>query len=250
MHDLSWEEIFLKEAVKWIIGEGDLNEVSEFVVVGLGGGLNELAKMLEDKKLVGGSVYTGIYKRRKISVAFCHSGPTGLEPLVRVLGLKKAKVLIGVGWCGGLQKHVNIGDLVIPAASARGENLTDYYAPKEMPAIANYNVLSALIQTSQKLGYKAWIGSIISTPMQLKESEELIRKWSKLGLLGVDCECSTLFLLSHLEGIKAGAVLAVSDSPLKKRTHIFNKTLDERQKRAFQKAVTIALEAILKLIPE
>lgn len=248
MHNLSWEEIFLKEAVKWIVGEGDLNDVSEYVVVGLGGGLNELASRLEDSGLIGGSVYTGTYKKCKVSVAARHSGPTGLEPLIRVLGLRKVKAVIGVGWCGGLQERIDIGDLLIPVASARGENLTDYYAPKEVPAVANYNVLSTLIHTSHSLGYKPWVGPMISTPMQFKETEELIEKWSKAGLLGVDCECSTLFLLSQLEGIKAGAILAVSDSPLRRSTHIFDKTLDQKQGEAFDKAITIALESMVKLI--
>jgi uridine phosphorylase len=248
MCGMPWEEIFLKEAIQWVVGEGNLNEISEHVVVGLGGGLDELVGRLEDKRLVGGSVYTGTYKACRVSVVARYAGPMGVESLIRVLGLRRAKTVIGVGWCGGLQERVNIGDIVIPVVSIRGENLTDYYAPREVPAMADHDVLSALIETSQSLGCKSLIGPIISTPMQLKETEELINKWSKLGLLGVECECSTLFLLSQLEGIKAGASLAVSDSPLKKQTHTSDKTLDEKQKEAFSNATTIAFESMVKLI--
>lgn len=248
MCGISWEEIFLKEAVQWIVGEGSLNDVSEYVVVGLGGGFDELVGRLEDKRLVGGSVYTGTYKGCSVSVVSRYAGPIGVESLIRVLGLRRAKIVVGVGWCGSLQERVSIGDIVIPAVSVRGENLTDYYAPREVPAMADYDVLSTLIQTSQNLGYRSMIGPIISIPMQLKETEELINKWNKLGLLGVECECSTLFLLSHLERIKAGASLAVSDSPLKKQTHVSDKTLDEKQKEAFSRAVTVAFEPMVKLI--
>lgn len=248
MCELSWEEIFLREAVKWVLEEGNLEEVSEYVIVGLGGGLDELIGKLENKKLVGGTLYSGTYKSHKISAVARYAGSLGVESLVRVLGLRKAKIVIGVGWCGSLQEYVNIGDLIIPTVSARGENLTDYYAPRSVPAIADNDIVSALVQTSQNLGCKPWVGPIISTPMQLKETEELIKNWNKLGLLGVECECSTLFLLSQIEKIKAGAILAVSDSPLKKQTHIFDKTLDEKQKEAFSKAVAIAFESMVKLI--
>lgn len=247
MENLSWEKIFLKEAVKWIIGEGDLSEVSQYVVVGLGGGLDELLGRLKNRRLVGKSVYTGSYKGCKISVSSRFPGPMGIESFIRVLGLRKAKTVIGVGWCGSLIRQINIGDLVIPLASAREENLTDYYAPKEMPAIANSDVLFALIRTAKGLGYDPSIGPIVSTAMMMKETEELIKKWNKLSLLAVESECSTLFLLSHLEEIKAGAILAVRDSPIEKKAPIMYKTLDRKQREAFGKATTVAFEAMVKL---
>lgn len=82
----------------------------------------------------------------------------------------------------------------------------------------------------------------------LRENIELfVRKWSEAGALAVDGECSALFTVSRFENIKAGAVLAVSDSPLKRVTHAFDEKLNRRCDEAYRRAVEAAFEAVVKL---
>ncbi len=84
--------------------------------------------------------------------------------------------------------------------------------------------------------------------MQLKETEDFIKAWSKLGVLAVECETSTLLLLSQLEGIKSGVALTVTDSPIRRQTHILDKALDRRVRDAFDKTIKLIFEAMVDLI--
>ena len=58
-----------------------------------------------------------------------------------------------VGTCGGIDIDVKGGDIVIATGAIRTEGTTREYAPIEFPAIANYDVVTALINAGKGLGY-------------------------------------------------------------------------------------------------
>ena len=69
------------------------------------------------------------------SVAIC------LEELAR-MGIKK---LIRFGTTGTIQEKVNLGDIIIDKAAIRLDGTSQHYAPLEFPAVASFEVTTALV---------------------------------------------------------------------------------------------------------
>ena len=65
-----------------------------------------------------------------------------------------------MGTCGGIQLDVLGGDLVIATGAVRAEGTSKEYAPIEFPALASYDVVTALKEASDRLGFKAHLGVV------------------------------------------------------------------------------------------
>ncbi|MCQ4021674.1 MULTISPECIES: uridine phosphorylase [unclassified Ruminococcus] len=128
--------------------------------------------------------------------------------------------IIRVGTCGGIQLDIAPGELVVASSAVRMDGTTKEYAPIEFPAAADYSVTSALSEACKIRGYKYKVGVVQSkdsfygqhTPESTAISGELLNKWDAwkvCGVLASEMECSTLFVVSSIRKIRAGAVLKV-----------------------------------------
>lgn len=185
-------------------------------------------KYLEKGKLVASYrefiTYTGYYKGVKITVTSTGIGSPSTAIAVEEAINLGAKVLIRVGTCGGaLKKKIKPGSIIIPIASIREEGTTKEYLPPEFPAVADLEVVNALIQSAQKQNFKYYVG-INRTHDAFYGQSKNIKQWGsiytnnrmkswKFPLISSEMECAPLFLIGLLRGVKTGAVLAVNASP-------------------------------------
>jgi len=68
-----------------------------------------------------------------------------------------ADTLIRTGTTGALWKDIDIGDLIISLGAYRADGATIAYAPIAYPAIANYEVVSALVEAAETVGARYWL---------------------------------------------------------------------------------------------
>lgn len=126
--------------------------------------------------------------------------------------------MIRVGTCGGMQKDVFAGDIVIANAAIRMDGTSKEYMPIEFPAVSDFEVTSALACAADKLKYKSHIGVVQAkdsfygqhSPEMMGVEYELKNKWSawiKGGCLASEMESGILFIVSALRKIRSGAVL-------------------------------------------
>lgn len=126
--------------------------------------------------------------------------------------------VIRVGTCGGMQKHIGSGDLILPTAAVRMEGTSREYMPIEYPAAADFSIITALSQAAQKNALQYHTGVIQSkdsfygqhSPDSMPVSGTLKSKWQawlKAGVLASEMECAALFTVAAVRGIRAGAVL-------------------------------------------
>ena len=229
-----------------MLKEGRLDNLSEYVLIGLGCGHGTLWRFLEDPKDVSGSartieVHTGRYRGARISTVSIPGGGVYVEWIARILALKGFGVAIGIGFCGALSEELELGDAVIPIASARDEDTTDHYSTKKMPAVADFELVRLLLENSKRVGLRTHVGPIVTTSASLREDEDFISEWRRNRVLCVDCEVSVLYLISHMYGIRAGSILVVSDSLVKERSPI---NFPERVEGSFRRAIKAALESL------
>jgi uridine phosphorylase len=141
----------------------------------------------------------------------CPSACIAIEELAKV----GAHTFIRVGTAGSLQRHIDLGDLVIATAATRTDGTTRAYAPIEYPAVANFEVMTALIKAAERLGVKYHRGPVFTSDAFYAENGEFAKRWGKLGILCVEMECSGLFTLARLRGLRAGAILAIDGNLLR-----------------------------------
>lgn len=63
---------------------------------------------------------------------------------------------------GGIVDEVKGGDIVIATSAIRQEGTSREYLPIEFPAAANFDIVLALKQAAEKLGYPHHVGVIQS----------------------------------------------------------------------------------------
>ncbi len=70
------------------------------------------------------------FKGIKISTIAIPGEGAYAEWIISLANAKNAKALIGAGWCGELAESIDIGNIVIPVAAVRDEDVTNYYVDK------------------------------------------------------------------------------------------------------------------------
>lgn len=182
----------------------------------------KIAKYLEDAEFVGESreytTYTGYLGGEKVSVMSTGmGGPSaaiGLEELVAI----GADTFIRIGTCGGMDVNVKSGDLVIATSAIRMEGTTKEYAPIEYPAVADLDVINALVEGARQIGVPYHTGVVQCKdafygqhrPETLPNGEELIRKWNawvKLGAKASEMESAALFIVASYLHVRCGTIL-------------------------------------------
>jgi len=142
-------------------------------------------------------------------------GGAYLSELLHVGCLFGSKKNFLVGTCGGLQKNLETGDLVIPTYTYGNESTTRIYQPdiKDHKHYADKELREEFVKSISD--YKIHSGPIITCQGMLGETPEDIKKWSEEGYLGVEMESSTFFAVSNSFNVPSVAVMHISDNLVK-----------------------------------
>ncbi|MBD9223480.1 uridine phosphorylase [bacterium] len=238
--------------------EGD---VGEYVILpGDPKRCEKIAKYFDDAKLVADrreyTTYTGYLNGVKVSVTSTGiGGPSAsiaMEELVKV----GAKYFIRVGTCGGMDLDVKSGDLVIATGAIRMEGTSKEYAPIEFPAVANYDIVTALINSAKKLNLPYHVGVVECkdsfygqhSPELMPVNYELQNKWNawlKLGCLASEMESAALFIVASYLKVKVGSIFLVVANQEREKQGLENPVAHDTEL-----AIKTAVEAIKNLINE
>ncbi len=132
--------------------------------------------------------------------------------------LDNLKCVIMLGMCGGIADDVNIGDIIIPTASVRDEGTSKHYLPQDVPAQPEFwinRICEEVIMRSTKVKPKS--GIMLTTDYRMWEfDEEFIDYILKHRILAIDMEIATLFSVGYALNVPTGAVMLISDLPMRK----------------------------------
>jgi len=168
--------------------------------------------------------FTGVYKGVPISALSSGIGPACMSIVVNEARLVGAETFIRVGSCGAIQNYIECGDLVILTAAVRLDKTSECYVPVEYPAVANYDVVQALIQACEELGLRYHVGIGCTTCdfyagqqrlTKHMQTQNLIETLRKANVLIFEMEAATLFVLTSLYKLRSGAICAVYANRIK-----------------------------------
>lgn len=180
--------------------------------------LSETRKPITHREYV---TITGKYNGVPVTVMATGMGPDNTEmAVVEISQILKQPTFIRIGTCGGLQKHIDAGDLVISTGAVRMENTSTAYVVEGYPAVAHHEVTLALLQAAASgprrhhLGLTATASGFYgrqgrSTDLFKSIDPELPAKLDRMNVANMEMEASTLFTLSSVAGFRAGAVCTV-----------------------------------------
>ncbi len=220
----------------------------------------KIAEYFDDAVLVADNreytTYTGYLNGEKVSVTSTGiGGPSAsiaLEELVNV----GAETFIRVGTCGGIDTGVKGGDVVIATGAVRMEGTSKEYAPIEFPAVANIDIVNALVKAAKNLDYTAHTGIVQCkdsfygqhNPDKMPVNYELVNKWEawkRLGCLASEMESAALFVVASFLKVKIGSVFLTVANQEREKLGLENPVVHDTEK-----AIKTAVEALKILIAE
>jgi uridine phosphorylase len=148
-------------------------------------------------------------------ISVCSTGIGGPSASIAVEELTRvgATHFIRVGSSGGRQPHIPIGSVVVVTAAYRGEGTSLDYIPVPYPAVADLDVTLALRQAAlSELGERAIEGIVYTRDAFYRRDEGLNKKLQDAGIVAAEQECSTVFVVGSLLGVKVGAILGTDSN--------------------------------------
>jgi uridine phosphorylase len=130
-----------------------------------------------------------------------------LEKLI-ALGVTHA---VSVGWCGSLQAHVEIGDLVLPTGAFSEEGTSAHYPIEDPQPGPSRELLGQLKEALTEGAFAVHEGMVWSTDAPFRETIKKVKNYQRAGALAVDMETSALFTVAAFRRIRMAAALVVSD---------------------------------------
>ena len=165
-----------------------------------------------------------------------------------------ADTFIRVGTTGGIALDVCSGDVVVATGAIRFEHTSWEYAPIEYPAVADFEVTTALVQAAKNLKKKTHTGIVQCKdsfygqhdPARMPVSYELQQKWEawkRLGVKSSEMESATLFVVADALGCRCGSCFHVVWNQEREAAG-----LDQTMSEDTSSAIEVGIEAMKLLI--
>ncbi len=234
-------------------------DVGKYVILcGDPGRCEKIAKYFDEPQFVGSNreytIYTGYLNGVKVSV--CSTGIGGPSTSIAVEELVHCgcHTFIRTGTSGGMAVEVMGGDLVIGTGAIRMEGTTREYAPIEYPAVADFQVVQALVEAAGKFPVKAHVGVLQCKdsfygqhdPETMPVGYELKDKWDawvKCGALASEMESAALFIVGSVRKVRTGSIMLVFANQTRRALG-----LDDPMSKDVEPAIQVTVEAMRILI--
>ena len=198
--------------------------------------------------------WTGTLLGEKVSVTSTGIGGPSASIAMEELTAIGADTFIRVGTCGGIDLDVRSGDVVVATGAIRFEHTSREYAPIEYPAVANFEVTTALVEASRALGKRTQVGVVQCKdsfygqhdPKRMPVSQELLYKWEawkRLGVKASEMESAALFVVADALGCRCGSCFHVIWNQEREAAG-----LDQEESHDLSAALEVGIEAVKLLI--
>ncbi|MFC6769459.1 nucleoside phosphorylase [Natrinema soli] len=235
-----------------LVDEGDLTDIA--LIPGDPGRVDRIADHCDESETIAQNreykVVNASYEGRELTICStgigCPSAAIAIEELANV----GVETFIRVGTTGALQSGIEIGDMIVATGAAKNEGTSKRYEAVEYPAVPDYEVLSALVDSSEANDEDVHVGPIASDDAYYAETDDAVDDWEAAGLLAVEMEAAAVFSLARRKGLAAGAICTADGNLVEgtqKGTDTEDDELPDKAKNNVGRAIDIALEAATNL---
>ncbi len=161
-----------------------------------------------------------------------------------------------VGTTGAIQPRIAVGDAVITTGSVRLDGASTHYAPIEYPAVADHEVVRALVDAAAQLGIPFHVGITASSATfypgeerpdsfsgnVLRSFRGATEELRRLQVLNYEMESATVLTICSALGLRGGCVTGVvnvaAGDPIR----------EEDLARGEHAAIAVAVAAMRRLV--
>jgi uridine phosphorylase len=176
---------------------------------------------------------TGEHDGLRVSVASTGIGAPSTAVLVEELVKIGARTFLRVGNSGGLAPSLGLGDLVVTTGAVRDDGTSRSYVLPEYPAVADHEIVAALLAAARERGRACHAGitwsldafyvrnavlspdgsmaSMSAGGFWTRSHAERIEAMRAARVLNCEMEAGVLLTLAGLFGVRAGCICVVSD---------------------------------------
>jgi AMP nucleosidase len=195
-----------------------------------------------------GSVMSVVHsKDADVSIVDFSIGSPTAALIIELLATLDPTAVLFLGMCGGLHRSLKVGDFVLPTAAIRDEGASQHFMPTQVPALPTFKIQKFVSQiiVERKLDYRT--GVVHTTDYRFWEFDDKFKaQLYEERSLAIEMESATLFVAGFASKVPIGALLLVSDLPLK-RGGIKTK---KSAKAVFRKFTDLHLEIGVKSMSE
>lgn len=119
---------------------------------------------------------------------------------------------ISVWTCGGLQKDIPIGDIILCEKAIRDEGTSLHYTPAEKYAQANTELTRLVAETLEENHINYHTGTTRTTDAILRETLWKVKGYQDEWVMTVEMEASALFTVAKHWNVKIASLITISDS--------------------------------------
>ncbi|ABU70486.1 hypothetical protein VIBHAR_01516 [Vibrio campbellii ATCC BAA-1116] len=243
------------------VTEADLNGATLAIIPGDPARVQKIAEEMENPVFLASHREYTLYRAELDGkpVVVCSTGIGGPSTSIAVEELAQlgVRTFLRVGTTGAIQPHVNVGDMIVTTGSVRLDGASLHFAPMEFPAVADFEIATAMKAAVEESGATVHMGVTASSdtfyPGQerydtfsgrvVKRFQGSMQEWQDMGVLNFEMESATLLTMCASSGLKAGCVAGVIINRTQKEIPDHS-TLKETEARS----IKVVVEAARKML--
>jgi AMP nucleosidase len=179
--------------------------------------LKEFANRYNDE-IHSGSLMSVVHGHEaRVSMVDCKIGAPTAALIIELLSAVEPQAVLFLGMCGGLHRSLKVGDLILPMAAIRDEGVSHHFIPPQVPSLPTFKIQKFVSQIIVEHGFDYRTGVVHTTDYRFWEFDEAFkRSLYEERAIAIDMECAALFSVGFVSKVPIGALLLVSDLPLRK----------------------------------
>ena len=157
--------------------------------------------------------YTGTYRGERVSVMASGMGMPSIGiysyELYNFFGVEN---IMRIGSAGAMNESVRVRDIIFGMGACTTSNFAVQYGLEGAYApIASYDMMKIAIEEADKIGARYVVGNLLSSDIFYNANKDASKKWTDMGVLGVEMEAAALYMNAAYAKKRALAICTVSD---------------------------------------
>lgn len=174
-------------------------------------------KLGGDKRTQGSAMTVVHSKKFHTSIVDFSIGSPMAALIIELISAVNPNAVLLLGMCGGLHHSLKVGDFILPTAAIRDEGASRHFMPPQVPALPTFKIQKFVSQILVEKGLDYRTGVVHTTDYRFWEFNNKFKaQLYEERALAIEMESATLFVGGFASKVPIGALLLVSDLPIKR----------------------------------
>jgi len=189
----------------------------QIILTNFGYYLDRFDKLCGDSRSQGSAMAVVHSKKADVTIVDFSIGSPNAALIIELLSVVDPTAVLLLGMCGGLHRSLKKGDFILPTAAIRDEGSSQHFMPTGVPALPTFKIQKFVSQIIVERGLDYRTGVVHTTDYRFWEFDQKFKaQLYEERALAIEMETATLFVAGFASKVPIGALLLVSDLPLKR----------------------------------